>query len=282
MTIKEALASGNKNNKHENMWLLEKVTGLTSTQLRLKGECLHLGNAFKLNQEETLQYLDMLEKRHNHVPLQYVLEDWTFMGRPIKCRPGVLIPRSDTEILASEAINFLNRFTNKESPPCALDLCTGSGCVGIVLAYYCPSAYITATDISPIALELAQENAVLNGVHNRLTFAQTNLFEGLKGSFCCITANPPYIPTAETANLQEEVKQEPILALDGGLDGLDFYRRIIPESIKYLEPGGGIFLEIGNTQREAVSNILLSHGFENVRTIKDIENRDRVVCAFIN
>ncbi|MCL2399434.1 MAG: peptide chain release factor N(5)-glutamine methyltransferase [Defluviitaleaceae bacterium] len=275
MTIKEALVLGDVQNRHENLWLLEKITGLTSTQLRLENEY------FTLSPEAVRQYLDMLEQRRRHVPLQYILEDWDFMGLPMKCRPGVLIPRNDTEVLASEAIDFLHRLLDNEAHPRVLDLCTGSGCIGVALAYFCSSAYITMTDINPDALKLSQENATLNGVNDRITFVQANLFEGINDSFSCITANPPYIPTAEIASLPEEVKKEPILALDGGIDGLRFYRNIISESMKHLQPGGGIFLEIGNTQKEAVEELLYNHGFKNVKTIKDIENRDRVVRALI-
>ena len=265
MTLKEAFACFDC---HETLWMLEKATGLTTTELRLANENT------PLSPEARSLFLHMIEQRRHHIPLQYILGNWEFMGLTMECRPGVLIPRGDTEILATEAIRFLQ---NCSGNPVALDMCTGSGCVGISLAYFCPTSHVTATDIDQKALALATENALNNNVINRMNFVQSNLFEKVHDQFDCITANPPYIPTLEIADLSDEVQQEPPLALDGGVDGLDFYRIIIPASIKYLYPGGGIFLEIGDTQGEAVTEMMKQHNFCDVKMIKDLENRDRVV-----
>jgi len=268
MTFKEALAFYDS---HETIWLLEKATGLSVTQLRLADD--HT----LLSPESVSLFLHMIEQRRSNMPLQYILGSWDFMGLPMECRPGVLIPRGDTEVLASEAIDFLQGLLNSSSHLKALDICTGSGCVGVSMAYFCPKLHVTATDINPIALGLAQENAECHNVRDRMAFIHSDLFENISGKFHCITANPPYIPTLEIASLSEVVRQEPVLALDGGLDGLDFYRAIIPACGSFLFPGGGIFLEIGDTQGEAVVKMMRDYGFKDVAIINDIEDRHRVV-----
>ena len=261
MTFKEAFALWDKT---EALWILEKATNLTPTQLRLTNEDT------PLSQEAAGLFMRMIEQRKKQIPLQYVLGSWNFMGCSIKCRPGVLIPRRDTEVLAEEVINFMKR--GKET---VLDLCTGSGCIAIAIAPFC--AHVTASDISAEALSLAQENAEFNGVSDRMSFVQSDLFENIEGHYNCITANPPYIPSVEIESLPEDVRKEPRLALDGGPDGLDFCRAIISKCGDYLLPGGGIFLEIGHNQGKAVSNMLHEHGFRAVVVIKDFEDRDRVV-----
>jgi len=249
-------------------WLLEKATGLSSTELRLKNIT-----------QDTLEpkakkiFLNMMEQRKNNIPLQYILGRWEFMGLPINCRPGVLIPRFDTEVLAEEAIKFLK----KQNKPRVLDLCTGSGCIAISLASFCQEAEVNAVDISPIALDLAKENAQLNNL--KINFLLSDLFENVDGKFDCITVNPPYIPSGEIINLQEEVQQEPTLALDGGVDGLDFYRAIISTCSEYMNANAAIFLEIGYNQAQDVTDMLQKCGFKNIKIIKDLENRHRVVQA---
>ena len=261
MKLKEAKSLG-----AEALWLLEKATGLSVTQLRLSDDNTDL----EPNAEQL--FLQMIKERESHVPLQYILGYWNFMDLTIKCRPNVLIPRRDTEILAEEAMKFLKSCPRN---PTALDLCTGTGCVGISLASYC--AHIILSDISTQAVELAEENAALNELDERISFVQSDLFEKIEGHFNLITANPPYIPTNELDSLPMEVKKEPQNALDGGLDGLSYYRAIIPAAYEFLLPGGGLFLEIGSTQGKAVSEMLHSNGFKAVVTVKDLENRDRVI-----
>ena len=266
MTIKEALAMKTAPNNLDFLWILEKATGLSANRLRMTDENT------PLTPEAAEAFLYMAEQHRNHIPLQYILGEWDFMGLTIKCRPGVLIPRRDTEVLAQEAISFSKNSTGRFT---ALDLCTGSGCVAIALAKH--FTHVTGTDISLDALELARENAKLNGVEDHISFMQSNLFENIEGRFNCITANPPYIPTDELKNLPEQVKKEPSGALDGGRDGLDFYRAIIPAAGEFLLPKGELFLEIGDTMGKAVTEMLHSHGFRAVIVIKDLETRDRVV-----
>lgn len=265
MTFKDALKAVCEN---EAMWMLEKATGLTVTQLRL------LQPDTTLDAEACKSFLHMIEQRKQGTPLQYILGSWDFMGLEIKCEPGVLIPRSETEILAQEVILFVEKLPGV---PTILDICTGSGCIGISVAKFCPQSVVTLSDINPQALTLAQQNAGINKVADRLSFVKSDLFKNITGRFNCIIANPPYIPTGEIDSLQEEVKKEPILALDGGVDGLDFYRKIIPSSLDILLPGGSIFLEIGHDQSKAVAEILRLNGFKAIVTIKDLQSRDRVV-----
>jgi len=256
---------------NEQIWLLEKATGLSATELRMQNI-----KPDSLNLEAKEIYMNMLQQRKNHVPLQYILGQWEFMGLPINCRPGVLIPRFDTEILAEEAIKFLMKYEK----PKVLDLCTGSGCIAISLAHFCKKSQplVTGVDISPVALELACENAHLNNL--KIDFILSDLFECVEGKFDCITVNPPYIPSNEIKKLQKEVQQEPVLALDGGTDGLDFYRSIIAACGEYMNESAAIFLEIGSEQGQDVFVMLdMLHKFENVKIINDLENRHRVVYA---
>ena len=261
MTFRDA-----KNMGSEAIWLLEKATGMNMTELRLADDNTVLGV------DEERQFLLMAEELKNHVPLQYVLGSWGFMNLEIKCEPGVLIPRRDTETLAEEAIKYLKSFPRFSN---VLDLCTGTGCVGLSLAPFCKN--IVLSDISAQAVELAKKNAELNNIGGNITFVQSDLFESISGRFSLITANPPYVPTDEISRLPEEVRREPMAALDGGADGLDFYRKIIPGAYEYLLPGGSLFLETGSSQAKKVAEMLHKNGYKAVVTVKDLENRDRVV-----
>ncbi|MCL1999010.1 MAG: peptide chain release factor N(5)-glutamine methyltransferase [Turicibacter sp.] len=267
MTLKQAFSMCNS---HEAIWIIEKATGLTPTQIRLS-----LPDT-ELTETAADFFLFLLKQRQNGTPLQYILGDWDFMGLTMKCGPGVLIPRKDTEILAEEAIAFVSTLPKM---PAVLDLCTGTGCIGISIAKFCPFAVVTLSDVSETALAFARENVDLNGNHARISVVQSDLFERITGRFSCITANPPYIPTAEIAELPAEVQKEPVSALDGGADGLAFYRRIIQDCHEFLLPRGAIYLEIGDSQAKAVAALLHENNFRSVVTIKDLEERNRVVKA---
>ena len=266
MKLKEARSLWEK---PEIIWMLEKVTGLNATELRLADE------NYELDPKATKMLLDMLEERRNNVPVQYILGNWEFFGLKMKCSKDVLIPRIDTEILVEEVISFLQLSRLGFEKTIALDLCTGTGCVGISVAPFCD--HIVLADLSSQAIELAKENAALNGVTDRISFVLSDLFNNIEGHFGLITANPPYIPTNELSSLSEEVKKEPAMALDGGSDGLDFYRAIIPDAWEFLLPGGCLFLEVGHNQGKAVANIFHENGYKAVVMIKDLEARDRVV-----
>ena len=194
-----------------------------------------------------------------------------------KVTPDVLIPRPETEILCENAVNMI-RFELKGT---VLDLCTGSGCIAVSVAKY-TRARVTAADISTDALDIARENAAKNMV--RIDFVESDMFENINGSFDIITSNPPYIPTRELQELMPDVKDyEPRIALNGGADGLKFYRKIAQNAPSHLNPGGALILEIGCDQADGVTEMLSQKGgFNNIRTIKDYAGLDRVIIARIN
>ena len=234
------------------------------------------------------QVLDNAMKRINKVPLQYIVGSTEFMSLTFKVTPSVLIPRQDTELLVETCINLANKAiggVGSCSPRSIsiLDMCTGSGCVAVSLAWYLGQARLTACDISDAALEVAKDNAKNNGVAQRITFLQGDLFEALIGStpsFDIIASNPPYIESETISTLDPEVRSnEPLLALDGGTDGLDFYRRISKEATSYLKQGGYLVFEIGYNQGQLVSTLLTESGFTNVSVLKDLCNNDRVVLG---
>lgn len=234
--------------------------------------------AYYMHQEEEIpdeqlgEYLSALKRRAEHVPLQYIAGETEFMGHRFKVNSAVLIPRQDTETLVEEALKAVRPGSR------VLDLCTGSGCVIVSIICAVPDARGYAADISKQALNVARENARMNGVS--VIFEQGDLFGPVAGDFDVIVANPPYIPTGEIEGLMPEVRSfEPAEALDGGMDGLDFYRRIAAEAGEHLSPGGQIFLEIGCDQGEAVSSLLAEGALYDVRVKKDLAGRDRVVAA---
>ena len=205
----------------------------------------------------------IVKRRAQGEPLQYILGKWEFMGLPFYTRPCALIPRQDTETLCEEALAIGGRTL--------LDLCCGTGCIGVSLAKL-GGFEVTFGDISRDCIDLARENAALNGVAG--SFVLTDMFGNISGSYDMICVNPPYIPTSDLALLQAEVKREPALALDGGADGLDFYRRISRDYAAHLNPGGALLMEVGAGQAEDVAAM-----FPNARRIEDICGIERVVTV---
>lgn len=225
-----------------------------------------------LPQEKQL-YRTLIRKRSAHIPLQYLTGSQEFMGLSFFVDENVLIPRQDTEILVEEAIRALG------SGMRVLDVCTGSGCILLSLLKLCAGLEGTGTDLSEKALQVAGENARRLGVE--ASFVQGDLFEPVSGKYDCIVSNPPYIASREVDALMEEVRDhEPRMALDGGEDGLYFYRKIAVQSPKYLNDRGRIFLEIGFDQGEAVAG-LLAPAFDEVRIVQDLAGLDRVVCGIL-
>lgn len=206
---------------------------------------------------------ELVSRRKSGEPLQYILGKWEFMGLPFYTRHCALIPRQDTETLCEEALSIGGKTL--------LDLCCGTGCIGVSLAKL-GGFEVTFGDISPDCLALARENAALNGVAG--SFVLTDMFGNISGSYDMICVNPPYIPTSELASLQAEVKREPRLALDGGADGLDFYRRISRDYAAHLSPGGTLLMEVGAGQAEDVAEM-----FPKAEIIKDICGIKRVVAV---
>lgn len=218
---------------------------------------------------ETADRLSILANRRAlGEPLQYLLGTWEFMGLPFLVSPAVLIPRPDTELLAEEALRLIAARHYRT----ALDLCCGSGCIGISVQRH-SGIRVTLSDISADAMAIAKQNAVRNEV--KATFVQGDLFEPLHAEkFDLILCNPPYLTAQEMKNLQPEVAREPSLALDGGCDGLEFYRRIAMDFKKHLLPGGALLVEIGATQAKEVMRI-----FETDHMLRDYGGNDRVVLV---
>ena len=231
-------------------------------------------------------YFGLNDRRAAGEPLQYILGSQEFMGLNFAVNPSVLIPRQDTETLVELA---LKRAGEKKRSLSILDMCCGSGAIAVSMAHFLPKAKITACDISLEALEVARGNAARNGLNGRIEFRESDLFfmtkrkktVRIKDSFDMILSNPPYIPTQDIDTLQTEVRDhEPIKALDGGSDGLDFYRRIAEDAFGSLKKDGLMFLEIGCDQAEAVTSLLSGAGYySEIEVHKDLTGLDRVISC---
>ena len=220
--------------------------------------------------EVLTEYERVLEKRAEHVPLQYITGEQEFMGMTFKVNSNVLIPRQDTETLVEDTLKVI------EPQMEVLDLCTGSGCILLSILKNAPTVRGTGSDVSKQALLVAKENAKLHDLEAE--WVRGNLFDNVSGSYDVIVSNPPYIAQAEIPRLMPEVAQfEPIQALDGGVDGLDFYRKITEEAPQYLKENGYLFFEIGYDQGQEVQRLMCEAGFTDVAVIKDLAGNDRVV-----
>lgn len=219
----------------------------------------------------------LVEKRVSGYPLQYLLGEWEFYGLPFRVGEGVLIPRQDTEVLAEVALDFLN--TLPESERVALDLCAGSGCIGITLAKL-SRARVTLVEKSEKAFAYLKENIALNEVESLCNAVCGDVLEDSAdfGEFSVIVSNPPYVTKAEMERLQREVRFEPEMALFGGNDGLDFYRRLIPQYTKSLKDGGLLAVEIGDSQERDVMDLFVQSGYSPLGA-KDSGGFCRVVYA---
>ena len=240
--------------------LLSRVMGDSSLMLRAEA-----GRA--VSSEQRAAYDALIARRAAREPLQYITGEAPFMGLTLGTAPGVLIPRFDTEALCQQA---LDRLRGGER---VLDLCTGSGALAVALAALRPGIRVAAGDISPLAAALARENAARCGVSVDVRLG--DLFAPFRGeTFDMIVSNPPYIPAGQLAGLQEEVRREPAQALDGGADGVDFYRRIIAEAPRYLAPGGWLLLEFGSDQAADVK-ALMARDFEEISVFADLDGHSR-------
>lgn len=272
--LRQALAEGARLLENANTpdarldaaWLLEAVVQKPRLALALDESLL--------TEPQAERYASMLARRAAGEPLQYILGEQDFFGLRFRVDGRVLIPRPETEILCEKALDYIRARPGMK----ALDLCAGSGALAVTLALRCPEAEVWACDISPDALEVACLNARRLGASIR--FMQGDLFAPLSGErFDLIVSNPPYVARFELGKLQPEVRHEPKLALDGGPDGLDFYRRIAREAPGHLSEGGRILLEVGAGQAEAVASLLASQGFVPDGIIHDLSGIPRVVCA---
>jgi release factor glutamine methyltransferase len=234
----------------------------------------------------------LVKRRAAREPLQHVLGTANFCGLELKVNRHVLVPRPETELLAERAGEWLNaeRRTQNAGPggsptlaaATALDLGTGSGCLAIALSKGQPAVRVVAVDVSAQAVTVARENAATHGVADRITFLEGDLFTPLAvgARFDVIVSNPPYIPSGEIATLQPEVREfDPHGALDGGADGLEFYRRIATEGAKFLQPGGRLMVEFGDGQAEALKKLFATHKWVVEPVVDDYSRRPRILIA---
>lgn len=243
-------------------WICVEVTGKKRSELSFINE---------FSKDELEKINSAIEKRLKHVPLGYIFGKTEFYGLDFIVDENVLIPRIDTEILVEKLIDEIN---SRNENVDVLDIGTGSGAIAVTIAKE-TKARVAAVDVSPKALEIAKQNAKINQVD--IEFILSDLFENVKRKFDIIVSNPPYIESDEINLLSPEVKDfEPILALDGGKTGLEFYEKIINSAPKFLKSNGKLFFEIGYNQGESVPS-LMNGKFKNIKVIKDYSNNDRVV-----
>ncbi len=222
----------------------------------------------------------MMARRRAGEPVAYVTGVWEFMGLPMEVSPEVLIPRVDTEVLAQEAVRLL---TGRKQDARILDLCSGSGCIGCAIAKALPKSRIVLCDISEEAMAIARRNVERNGLDDRVSFVVADALEEppmMLGSFDMIVSNPPYISTFDILGLDSSVRDyEPVWALDGGEDGLKFYRGILQNWRATLRTGAHVLFEVGEGQAEQVKDILLLGGFHSIAVLEDTGGVERVVRA---
>ena len=278
MTIRELLRQAIIMLKNENIEAPKnKARMLLQTTLKKSKEYLMIYDTKEITPKEREEYIKNVKRLIMGEPLQYITGKQEFMKLNFLVTKDVLIPRQDTEILVQEVIEKTKNLQN----PIILDLCTGSGAIAVSLAKYVNNTKIYAVDISPKALEIAKKNAELNGVKNNIEFIESNLFTKIKDQkFDIIVSNPPYIETKNLRLLPKDVQNEPQIALDGGKDGLDFYKKILENAYKYLNKHGYICLEIGYNQNRSVLQILENQKkYINAYSKKDLCENDRIVVA---
>ncbi len=250
-----------------------EALGVDRVRILVDGERL-------LTAEELTTIRALFKRRRTFEPVAYLRGVREFYGRPFRVDRRVLVPRPDTEILVEHALELLR---GRDLGGRVLDLCTGSGCVAITLKLERPTLTVDATDLSSEALSVARDNAQRLGAVWNVRFCAGDLFAALpppRRAYDLVTANPPYIATAEIAGLQPDIRDhEPHLALDGGADGLDLVRRIVDEAPHHLTAGGALAMEIGAGQAEAVAALYLARGFTEVRRVRDYGGHERVVSG---
>lgn len=279
MTIKEILSKGMIMLKGSNIDSPKlKARLLLQYILKKPRQYLIVYDNEEVGKKEQWEYFVNIEKLTNGVPLQHLTHHQEFMKMDFYVDENVLIPRPDTEILVEETIKIAKKMNN----PKILDLCTGSGAIAISIAKNVPDAEVYAVDISQKALDIAKKNAKELGA--KVKFVKSNLFSKLnKMKFDIIVSNPPYIKKEDIDNLSTEVKKEPQLALDGGIDGLDFYRKITEQAIDFLKLGSYLCFEIGYDQNDDVIDIIKKQEhYSNTYSKKDLGGNDRVIVTRVS
>ena len=281
MTIKETIRKG---------MIILKTNNVTEPNIKSRlimqyvlnkpREYLVVYDKKELTLRQEVNYFKAIKKLCQGIPIQHITNRQEFMKMTFYVDENVLIPRQDTEILVEEVIKIAKKINAKK----ILDLCTGSGAIAISLAKYIDKSNITAVDISSKALNVAKLNAKNNEVEDRITFVESDLFENLKKEkYDIIVSNPPYIKKEVLKKLDKEVQKEPKLALNGGYDGLDFYKKIIKNADEYLKFNGYLCFEIGYDQKEDVENLLKEQEkYANITCKKDLCDNDRVVSGKLN
>ena len=272
MTIKEAIKYGSdllKENKIEDYSIKVKI--LISFITGIKKDILINYEDVEILDNKLEIYIYNLNKIIEGVPIQYITKKQEFMGLDFFVDENVLIPQPDTEILVEEVLKISKLYNKKIN---ILDLCTGSGAIAVSLAKYIKDVNIIATDISENAIEIAEKNAIKNNAENKIKFVVSDMFKNIENKFDIIVSNPPYIETKEIEKLSKEVKNEPIIALDGGNDGIKYYKIIADNYNKFLNIGGYLLLEMGYNQGESVSKL-----FKNSEIKKDLSGNDRVILV---
>lgn len=278
MTIREALEKGTVMLKGENLDSPRlKARLLMQDILNKPRQYLLVHDTDDINEIVLKKYFNNINKVKQGSPIEHITHIKEFMKMNFWVDENVLIPRQDTEILVEEVINIAKKVNAKQ----ILDLCTGSGAIAIALAKYIPNSKITAIDISNKALEIAKKNSKINDVEEQITFIKSDLFNELSNvKFDIIVSNPPYIKKNILCTLDKQVQKEPILALDGGYDGLDFYRKIISNAYLYLKYKGYLCLEIGYDQKEEVMDLIdREEKYINTYSKKDLCDNDRIVIT---
>lgn len=277
MKIREALNKGSNILKESDIeYFKEDALELLSVILNTDKINIILNGEESLEEEKEQQYFNFIKRRSEKEPLKYITGYADFFGLVLKVKNGVLIPRVDTETLVEEVISIEREKKN------ILDMCCGSGAIGIALAKNIKGTTVTLADISKIAEEVTKENIDRLDIDNA-KFIHSNLFENIDSNrFDVIVSNPPYIRTDVIDTLMEDVKDyEPHLALDGGEDGLYFYNKITKESIRHLCEGGYLCYEIGYDQGNEVRELMEDSGFKDVRVVKDLAGNDRVAIGHL-
>ena len=231
----------------------------------------------EITKKQEKEFMQNVEKLIKGTPIQHITYSQEFMKLNFFVNEDVLIPRPDTEVLVEEVLSITKRLTR----PRILDLCTGSGAIAISIAKYAQNSELYASDISKKALKIAKENAKNNNVEERIKFIESDLFNSIpKMKFDIIVTNPPYIRTGDIPNLQKEVQNEPQIALDGGIDGYDFYRKISSKAYEYLKYNGYLCMEIGYDQKEFVMDILeYEKRYSKTYSKKDLYDNDRIIVT---